>query len=57
MTTLAAMDWAFWEQIADGLAFLAILTGLVALAVAFAPEMPARRLPAPVKRMRDTGRY
>jgi hypothetical protein len=57
MTALAAMDWAFWEQIGDGLAFLAILTALVALAVAFAPEMPARRLPAPVKRMRDTGRY
>lgn len=57
MTALVEMDWAFWEQVADGLAFLAILTGLVALAVAFAPEMPARRLPAPVKRMRDTGRY
>ncbi|MCI9879831.1 MULTISPECIES: hypothetical protein [Methylobacterium] len=49
--------WAFVEQINDGLAFLAILAALVVLAVAFAPEMPARRLPAPAKRMRDTGRY
>ncbi|WP_447675965.1 hypothetical protein [Methylobacterium sp. M6A4_1b] len=57
MSALAAMDWAFVEQIADGLAFLAILSALVGLAVAFAPELPARRMPAPAKRMRDTGRY
>ena len=37
-------------------AFLAILATLVGLAIAFAPELPGRRITAPVKRMRDTGR-
>lgn len=57
MSALASMDWACVEQINDGLAFLAILAALVGLAVAFAPGMPERRLAAPVKRTRDTGRY
>jgi hypothetical protein len=54
---LSSVDWAFLEQIGDGLAFLAVLATLIGLAVAFAPGPTARRLPAPVKRMRDTGRY
>lgn len=57
MSALASMDWAYVEQINDGLAFLAILAALVGLAVAFAPGIPERRLAAPVKRTRDTGRY
>ncbi|MCK2052513.1 hypothetical protein [Methylobacterium sp. 37f] len=49
--------WATADSINDGLAFLAILAGLVSLAIAFAPELPGRRVTAPAKRMRDTARY
>ncbi|WP_156648048.1 hypothetical protein [Methylobacterium sp. Leaf88] len=56
MSALASMDWAFVEQISDAAAFLAILATLVGLAIAFAPALPGRRVTAPVKRMRDTGR-
>lgn len=45
------------EQVNEFVAFCALLTMLVGLALAFAPPMPARRVPALARRMRDTARH
>ncbi|MDB5647215.1 hypothetical protein [Methylobacterium sp.] len=52
---MSALNWV--EQVNDGVAFCLVIAALVALAVACAPPLPDRRLPALAKRMRDTARY
>ncbi|MCJ2035374.1 hypothetical protein [Methylobacterium sp. J-068] len=44
-------------QVDEAVLVCLVLATLIAVAVACAPTIPPRRLPALAKRMRDTGRY